>query len=247
MPRRRATHRKATDADAVFIDVIMFADVFKSFEGIDFADEFVRVAKATVGVEHECVRRGEFATIVFAVSDEAEFAEFDVAAVIPEVEAVLVVGGRIEGWRNDEAVGLDRAIDFGFVPANDEASSGVPRGLAVAESTSAGVAFVQEFSGRGKVVGGVENVVVEGVADRVEIDLDVGKEIDEGGSGLERFFEIVNFMAKGGDAGFQVTLDVGWDGKAFGRGSDVLAGRRIGGGGENGRQKEKRRELEHGF
>jgi hypothetical protein len=94
------------------------------------------------------------------------------------------------------------------------------------------MAFVEELSGGGEIVGAVENVVVEGVADGVEIDLDVGKEIDEGGLGLERFFEIVNFMAEGGDAVFQVTLDVGWDGNAFGRGSDILAGGQVFGGGE---------------
>ena len=150
MPRRRAAHRKATDADAIFVDGIMFADVFKSFEGIDFTDEFVRVAKATVEMEDESVRRGEFAAIVLAVSDEAQFAEFDVAAVIPEVEPMVTAGGGIECGRNDETVGLDRAVDFRFIAANDEAGCRVPGGMAVAERVGAGITFVEEFSGRGK-------------------------------------------------------------------------------------------------
>ncbi len=235
MPRRRAAHRKAADADAIFIDGVMFADVFKSLEGVDFANEFVRVAKATVGMEHERVRRGEFAAIVFAVGDEAEFAEFNVATVIPEVEAMLVVGGGIEGGRDDEAVRLDGAIDFRFVAANDEAGGAVPRGPAVAERAGAGMTFVEEFFGRGKVVGGVKDVVIQGVPDGVQVDLDVGEEIEEFGSGLERFLEIVNFMAERGDSGFQFALDLGWDRNAFRWGSDVLADGRICGEGENGR------------
>ena len=154
MPCCRAAHREAADADAVFIDGIMFANIIEGFERIDFADEFVGVAEAPIWMENEGVRWSEFAAIVLAVGDEADFAEFDVPAVIPEVEAIGAGSRRsrrerryLEGGRNNEAVRLDGTVDFRFVAANDEAGGRVPRGLAVAERASAGVAFVEELAG----------------------------------------------------------------------------------------------------
>jgi len=232
MPGGCAAHGETAHADAVFIDGIMFADVFERFESVDFADEFVGVAEATVRVEDEGIGRSEFAAIVFAVGDEAEFAEFGVAAVVPEIEAMLVVSGRTESGRNNEAVGLDGAVDFGFVAANDEAGCRVPRCLAVVERPSAGPPFVEKLSGGGKVVGGVENIVVEGVADGVVINLDVGEESEEVGLGLERFFQIVDFVAERGDAVFQFAFDFGWHGDAFGGRADIFAGGDVGGGGD---------------
>jgi len=231
MPCGCAAHGETADTNAIFVDGIMFANVFEGFEGVDLADKFVGVAETTVWMQDESVRRGKFAAIVFAVSDETEFAEFGIATVIPEVEAMLMVGRRIERGRDDKTVGLDGAIDFRFVAANDKAGGGVPRRLAVVERASAGVAFVEEFSGSRKIVCGVENVVVEGVADGVEVDLDVWEEILEVGLGLDRFLEIVDFEAESGDAGFQVTLNVGWDWDAFGRHSGNFASGSIGGGG----------------
>ena len=152
-------------------------------------------------MEDEGVGWRKFAAIMFAVGDETEFAEFDVAAVIPEIEAMLMIGGGTEGGWNDEAIRLNGAVNFGFVTANDEAGGGVPGSLAVTERASAGVAFVEKFASGGEIVGGVEDIVVEGVTDGVVIDLDVGKEIEERGLGLERFFEVVDFMAEGGNAG----------------------------------------------
>ena len=58
------------------------------------------------------------------------------------------------------------------------------------------MAFVEKFPGDGEIVGGVKDVVVEGVTDGVEVDLDVGEEIEEGGLGLEGFLEIVDFVAE---------------------------------------------------
>jgi hypothetical protein len=195
MPCGRSAHGETADADSIFIDGIMFADVFEGFEGIDFTDEFVGVAEAAVRVEHEGVGRSEFAAIVFTVGNEAEFAEFDVTTVIPEIQAMLMIGRRTESWGDDEAVRLNGAVDFGFVAANDEAGGRVPGRLTVAERASAGVTFVEEFMGGGEIVGGVENIVVKGVADRVVIDLDVGEEI-EIGLGVERSFEVIDFMGE---------------------------------------------------
>jgi hypothetical protein len=104
--------------------------------------------------------------------------------------------------------------------------------VAVTESACAGVAFVEEFSGGGEIVGGVEDIVVEGVADGVAVDLDVGEQSEEVGFGLERFLESVDFVAEGRDTGFQVVLDFGRNGDAFGWRADIFAGGCVGGGGD---------------
>ena len=89
------------------------------------------------------------------------------------------------------------------------------------------MAFFEELSGSGEVVGGVEDVVVKGVSDGVVVDLDVGQQVKERGLELERFLEIVDFMSERGDARFQLVLNFGWNGNAFGRHSDVFADGRV--------------------
>lgn len=158
-----------------------------------------------------------------------------------------MVCGRIERGRNDEAIGLDGTVHLGFVTADDKTGSGIPGRLTLTERASAFGSFLEKFSGGREIVGGVENVVVEGVADGVAVDLDVGQEVEESRLSLERFLEIVNFMAERRDAGFQFVLDVGWDWDAFGRRSGELAGGSVGGGGQGSGQQEKRAKLEHGF
>jgi hypothetical protein len=64
--------------------------------------------------------------------------------------------------------------------------------------------------------------------------LDVRKEVEKSGLGLERFLEVVNFMAERRDGVFQVSLDLGWDRDAFGRHADIFAGGSVGTEGEEG-------------
>src|ERR1051326_5748660 len=196
MPCRRAAHREAAHADAIFVDGIMFADVFQGFECIDFADEFIGFAVTAIWMENERVGGSELAAIAFAVGDETKFAEFGIAAMIPEIETMLVIGRRIERGRNDEAVGLNGVVHFGFVAPDDKAGSGIPRHLAFSERAGAFGSLSEEFARGGKIVGAVENVVVERVANGVIVDLDIRQEIEKSGLGLERFLEVVDFVAE---------------------------------------------------
>ena len=69
-------------------------------------------------------------------------------------------------------------VDFGDVAADDEAGGGGPGRLAGGELVCAGLAFGEEFFGRGDFGGLVEFVAFEGETDGLVIDHDVG---DEGG------------------------------------------------------------------
>ena len=61
LPTGRATHGKSAHHEPTFIDRIMFLHVLERFEQIDFAGEFVGVAVAAVKMQHESIRRREFA------------------------------------------------------------------------------------------------------------------------------------------------------------------------------------------
>src|ERR1051326_4663230 len=120
--------------------------------------------------------------------------------MIPEIETMLVIGRRIERGRNDEAVGLNGVVHFGFVAPDDKAGSGIPRHLAFSERAGAFGSLSEEFVRGGKVVGAEVSVVVVGCVDRVAsgviADVDSRQEIEMSGLGLERFLEVVDFVAE---------------------------------------------------
>jgi hypothetical protein len=146
LPGRSAAHGEAACDDAVFVDVVVGFDVVEGFEEIDLAGEFVGVAVAAVEVENEGVGGGEFAGAAFALGEEVEFGKLFVAAVEPGVEAMRSRGGVCEGGGNDQAVGLDGAVDFGDVAADDEAGLFGPGSFA-------------GFEGSGAVAGAFEKLV----------------------------------------------------------------------------------------
>ena len=55
-----------------------------------------------------------------AVGQEFQFGEFFVATMEPGIEAAGTFGRIGERWRDDQTIGLNRAVDFRDVTADNE-------------------------------------------------------------------------------------------------------------------------------
>ena len=199
---------KPRTEDAVLVDGVVALDGVERFEEIHFAGEFAGVAVAAVEVQHDGVARRELAGGFLARGEEVDLGEGFVAAVEPGVEAPAVGRGGRVGGRHDEAVGLDALIDFGDVAADDEAGGGGPGRLSGGELGGALFALLEQDFGGGDLGGLEEFVVLEGEADGLGVDQDVGQQ----GAGLE----VGDGGLQVGEPGFQFGAVGGGNGNAVG-------------------------------
>ena len=124
LPAGRPTHREAAHRYPILINPAMLADVLQGFEQVHLAGELVGIAVTAVGMQHEGIRRGEFAWRALAAVDEIQLCQCFAPAVQPDVQPVAIRRPGPVARRHHQAVGLHRAVDPGNVAANDR--PGVP-------------------------------------------------------------------------------------------------------------------------
>ena len=173
VPRAAAAHRETGDGDAHRVDGILCADGGEGFHHIHYPGEFRGVAEATVGNERDDAFRRELGRSGFALGEEGELGAFLAAAEEPDHRGRGL--REVEFGGDDEAVGLDGAVEFGAVAADDEAAGFEPRGFFRAELRGAFAAFGEEVFGEGDFLRGIKRVVVEGPRHGFVENLDVGQ------------------------------------------------------------------------
>src|SRR5262249_16379511 len=119
VPASRASQRKAAHHQALLIDGIALADILQGLEDVGLSGEFVAVAKAPVGMQHEGVRRREFPRRLLPTVDEIELTQRLAASVKPKIETMRMSRARIIRGGHDQTIGLHRAVDFGKVSAHN--------------------------------------------------------------------------------------------------------------------------------
>ncbi|SPF50134.1 hypothetical protein SBA4_4260019 [Candidatus Sulfopaludibacter sp. SbA4] len=176
VPCGAASHAEAAHQDAVLVDGVAALDGVDGLEQVHLAGHLAGIAEAAIEVQHDGVAGGEFAGIADAVGQEVDLAESFVAAVEPGVQAPAVRRvGRVRG-RHHEAVWLHALVDLGDVAAHDQAGSDVPRRLSLGKLGGALLTLLEKGLGLRDLVGVEEFVVLEGVADGLLEDEDVGRQ-----------------------------------------------------------------------
>ena len=176
MPRRRATHAEAADQNTILVDRVLAFHRFERFEKIDFAGQLAGVAVAAVEVQHDRVRRREFARIPLAVVQEIDFAQRFSAAVEPCVEAPAMRRVRRIGSGDYQPVGLHGAVDLRHIAAHDQARRARPGRRAVKQRVGALLALTEQVFGMRDIGGLEEFAILQPVANSLVEDLDVGSQ-----------------------------------------------------------------------
>ena len=141
-------------------------------EHVGFAGELEAVAQASVGVEDVGAGRSEFTAAFHAFCEESQFGELVIAAVQPDIQTRRS-GGCFVG--NDDAVGLDGAVDAGAESAHDESLGPRPGSIAGFQRLEAGASFLQQLSGGGGLLEVVKFAPLQGSENRDGKDFDVGE------------------------------------------------------------------------
>ena len=93
VPGGRAAHGEAAHDDAILVDGVALLDALQRFEEVDFSRELAGVAEAAIKVADNRVGGSEFARRLQAALEKTQFGERLVAAMQPEIQAMLVGPG----------------------------------------------------------------------------------------------------------------------------------------------------------
>ncbi len=178
VPGRRAAHRETADGDAVVVDAIAALGVFEGLEGVDLPGELHGVAIAAVGMQDEGVLGRELPGFGLSLGDEPHFAQLVVPPMVPDVEAMPPLPGRIVGCGDHQAVGLGGTVDPGSIAAHDESGRGRPGSPAGAERLGPFEALLQQLLRRGDIALGIEDVLTDNALDGIVIDFNVGDQVE---------------------------------------------------------------------
>ena len=210
VPRAAATHRETGDGDAERVDGVVGADGGEGFHHVDFAGELGGVTETAVGYEGDDALGGELGRAGFALGEEGELGAFLAAAQQPNHQRRR--DRRVDVEVDDEAVGLDGAVEFRAVAADDEATGLEPGSIFRAELGGAFAALGEEVFREGDFLWGIERVVGEGPRDGFVENFDVGeKRVDGGVAG-----EGIDLGAEGGGAGGELGAGGVGEGDALG-------------------------------
>jgi len=111
-PARRPAHRKSAHEDPVLVDGVMRLHAVHRLKRIDFTGETVGVAIAAIRMQHDRVRRGELTGAFHVLGQEVDLIERLAAAVIPDVESMLLFLRRQRPTPDHQPVWLHGSIDF---------------------------------------------------------------------------------------------------------------------------------------
>ncbi len=203
MPARGPAHRESAHGDAVAVDGVVLLDVVHSFKCVHLAGKVVRVGIAAIGVQHESVRRCEVAKRLLPAVDEGQLAQRLAAAVKPDVEPMLKGGAWPIRRGDDQAIGLDRAVDLRDIAADDKACCRGPGGDTLTKLLDAVLALVEQLACDGDLVFLKELAVFQCVMDGVAVDLDIGQEFKQSGLSCQRGAQSVDVAFEADDTGGQ--------------------------------------------
>ena len=89
----------------------MLLHMLQCFEGIHLSRQFLAIAIAAIGMEHEGIAGGELPGRPLTITQEVEFGEGFSASVEPEVETMRMRTGALEAGRHHQSVGLHAAVE----------------------------------------------------------------------------------------------------------------------------------------
>ena len=187
LPAGRPAHREAADDATGLVNGVASFDVGEGLETIHLASEFVRAAVTAIQVCRTMASAGTKSPESFSrPSTKASSVNFSASAMAPDVEPMLAGPAGFERRRHHQAVrmGLSHrssrrsqrttnpvCVVQGALPSRSERARSLPC-LSSVRATATCLRVV-------------ELIVGQGVANRVVVDLDVRKEIDQASLALE--------------------------------------------------------------
>ncbi len=209
LPAGRPAHREAADDATGLVNGIACFDAGQRLQAVDLAGELVGAAVAAIQVQNDGVGGDELAGRFFPAIHKGQFRQLFASAMAPDVEPMLAGQAGLERRRHHQAVRLHRAIDLRDVAAHDQPGLRRPGRLALAQRAGPVGALLEQVASHRYLLEVVELIVGQGVANRVVVDLDVRKEIDQASLALEGgaqsvAAQTVDFLAQSLDALLQL-------------------------------------------
>ena len=130
LPHGGSAHREAAHRDSIVVDAIVFANGIEGLERVDLARQLVRVAEASVRMQHEGVGRCDLAIVLRAIVEEIDLAQILAATVKPEVEPMLLSAVKLVRRGDEQPDRLNRAVDLRDVTPHDAPGLLRPRSVA---------------------------------------------------------------------------------------------------------------------
>jgi len=130
-------------------------------------------------MQHEGFGGGELAERPLAVREEFQFAQMIVAAMEPDIKPMWTSPLFAEARRDNQSVGLNRAIDSRYVGTNHETSGNGPGCLAIFQRLGSLQALPEESSRLGKFIGAEELTIAERPINRFMENLNVRKAFEQ--------------------------------------------------------------------